>query len=174
MNNNSLWYSSLQSTENSLQMPPSIQSTAISWSFSQPMQVQVTTQLNANYNYQDIAKNFLEKYTSANIISFFSVDHYYDTNSSISLHLHQSSSNILHEIIGFNNFRDKMAGMNVYLIKYSNLVFTSQPIGENGIVISFHGKAEINGVLYNVLSTLVLRIISGTPKITNQILNIFF
>ena len=142
------------------------------WIFPQPMQVQITTQLNANHNYQSIAKDFIEKFLTANSLGIGYTGHYYDNNTLFSIHVLQSSSGYLHEMIGFMNYRTKLTEMGIHTVKYNNILNTSQPIGKNSLLITMHGKAEINNSIYNISMTFVIKIISGTPTIISQIFNI--
>lgn len=169
------WYSLLQSIENSLQsqLYKSNQPIPIGWNFPKQTQVSVSTSVNNNYNYQMIAKDFIEKYVVANILGIACIGHYYNNNSYISLHIHHPPNSILYEIIGHNNFKNKMSELGISIIKYNNLTYTAQPIGKSSVIITLHGKAEINNINYNILSTFIVKIISDVPRIINQILEIY-
>ena len=143
------------------------------WTFPQASQVQVTTKINPNNNYQTISKDFIEKYASAITFGINCAEYYYSSNASVSLHIHQGSNNYLHEIIGHANFKNKLSEFNINVIKFSNLVYTSQPVGKNSILLIFNGKADINNNTFTIINTFVLRIINGSPKIMNQVFEIF-
>lgn len=146
---------------------------SISWNFPQPMQVQVTTQLNANHNYQAIAKDFIEKYATANTLGVACLGHYYFNDAKISLHVHHSSSNQLHEMLGHSNFRNKLAEMGIYIIKYHTLTLTAQPLGKSKVLVNTFGKAEINNINYNIISNFVLKTTEIVPKIVSQTFEVF-
>jgi hypothetical protein len=151
---------------------PSSPST-VNWNFPKPMQIQVTTQINANNDYRTIAKDFIEKFASANTTGVGNIGYYYNADSLISLHIHQGPNNFLFEITGYNNLKIKFAEMGIHFIKYDNIVQTAQPLGKNNVLLTIFGRAEINGKIYNIMSTFIIKIILGTNKITNQIFNIF-
>jgi hypothetical protein len=67
----------------------------------------------------------------------------------------------------------KFHEMSIHSIKYHNITQTSQPVKKTDILITFFGQAEINNHNYNIMTVLEISHISGTFKITNQILNIF-
>ncbi|XWV26051.1 putative orfan [Tupanvirus soda lake] len=176
MNNYPYLYSSLQSINSILQTPPAptpVTPSTVTWNFPQPMQVQITTPLNPNHDYQVVAKDFLEKYVTAISIGVVTIGHFYDANTSISLHIHRGNENHLFEIVGHNNFRNKLVEFGIQTIKYSNVVYTTQPVGKNSILITMHGRADINGVTYTTINTFIIRITSGLPRIINQVLEIF-
>jgi len=173
MNNYSSWCSALQSIGSNLQTNNVTSPTTVNWNFPQPMQVQITTQINSNQNYQMIAREFMEKYAAANTLGVGCIGHYYNTNSLISVHIHHESSNILFEMVGHTNFKNKMTEIGIQTIKYHSLIDTVQPLGKNSILVSMYGKADINNTNCNILTTYVIRLIAGAPKIINQTLNIF-
>lgn len=147
---------------------------SISWNFPQPMQVQITTQLNSNANYQAIAKDFVEKYLTANLFGISNLSFYYNDNTCISIHIHQSSNHTLYEIVGHNNYKNKLAELSINTIRYYNLICTAQPVGKKSILITTNGKAEINNRHYNIMTTFIIQLGNDQfSKITNQILEIF-
>ena len=164
-----------------LPTPNTVAPSAVTWTFPQPMQLQVTTPLNANNNYYEIAKDFLEKFASTNLLGIAATANYYNTNAFISLHIHQGSNNYLYEIVGHTNLQNKFGEMGVNQIKYSSMVFTCQPIGKSKLLIVANGKAEINDVSYNIMNTFVVRIVASSNhlygqssiKIINQVFEVF-
>jgi hypothetical protein len=158
MNNYPLWYPSLQAINmNSMQIIPSTSNTDSS-----------------NHNYQQIAKDFLEKYvTATNNLGISCTAYYYTTDARFSIHLHQGVINQLYEIVGHNNFRAKLSELGILLMKYNGLIPTIQPLGKNSILITFYGQAEINGKMYNIETVFVARLVSESPRIVNHIVNIF-
>lgn len=146
---------------------------SINWNFSQPMEVQITTKLNPNHNHQTISKEILEKYNFDSSLGLQNIHHYYHNDCFISLIIHNQNNKQLYELVGYINFRLKMNELNVQAIKYYNINFSSQPIGKNNILMNLVGKAEINNAHFNIICSLVLKIVNGTPKITNQILEIY-
>ena len=154
-------------------IPNMVASATVNWNFPQPMEIQITTQLNANNNYHDIAKDFIEKYAMASSFDLTCTSHYYHTDALISLHIHHGTNNHLFEIVGHNNFKNKMTEFNLNATKYNNLVCTVQPIGKNKVLTTMHGRIELNSTFYNMITTFVVKIISGSPRIINQFLEIF-
>ena len=130
---------------------------------------------NPNHNYQVLANDFLEKYFKAIMMGVFYASHYYGTDSLISLRIIHNNNNVnkLFEFVGYNNFRNKLAEMNVSSITFNNVVTTNQPLGKNNVIINFYSKAEINKAYYNVMSSITIKISTLIPKITNQTLQIF-
>ena len=169
MNHNPIWYSLFQSPL----IPNMIAPATVNWNFPQPMEIQITTQLNVNNNYHDITKDFIEKYTLTSSLDLACISHYYHTDALISLHIHHETNNHLFEIVGHNNFKNKMTELNLSTIKYNNLVCTAQPIGKNKILTTMHGRVELNSKFYNMINTFIVKIIGGSPRIINQVLEIF-
>lgn len=144
------------------------------WNFQQPMQVQITTPLNANHNYQLIAKDFLEKFSSASSYGMANTGYYYNTDCSITLTIHQGSSNNSTELMGYNNLKNKFTELGINIIKYHGIIHKCQPVGKNSVIVTLYGKTDINNTTYNIMSTFVVRIIQNNFKITNHIFDIFF
>lgn len=179
MNNYSSWGSVIQTPINTTvpmvleRLVPQGTSAAINWNFPQPMQVQIITQLNVNHYYQQIVKELLEKFFVAASLGIGYTEHYYDTNAMISIQTHQGSNNLLHEMIGFLNFKNKLSEMGINVLRCQNLTYTAQPVGKNSLLTTVTGKAEFNNIYYTIIITFVIRIQSGIPKIINEMIDIF-
>lgn len=126
-----------------------------------------------NQKYKEIAKEFVERYTASNLFGISAIEYYYHPDSLISFHIHQGSSNYLFELMGHTAFKNTLAEKNITLIKYHDLTYTAQPSANDSILITMHGKANINGTNYNILSTFVLRMNDTHGKIINHVLEIF-
>lgn len=163
MNNNSTIYSTLQGT--------GTQPFPIHWNFTHT--VQVTSQPNPNANYREISKEFLEKYITSNMLGVTCMGHFYDTDCLISLHIHQYGINYLYELVGYENFKNKLIELGITLIKYHTIVATPQPVGKKSVIVTFYGLAEVNGKNYQIESSVILQIEQNVIKITNHTLNIF-
>lgn len=146
------------------------------WSFLPPPAIQVSTQLDVNTNYQQITKDFIEKFANSCILGMSCTSQHYNADSKISLHIRQNSTNQsqLHELVGQGNLRTKLADIGIYIIKHYNLNYTCQPVGKKSILITLYGKAEININQLDMLHTFLIEINNGSPKITNHMMNIFF
>lgn len=127
----------------------------------------------SNSQYQELARDFFEKYASSNTLGIHAISHYYNNDTLISFHIHQNGVNYLYEIIGHNNFKNKLAEIGILYIKYHSITHTAQPVGKKCVMITFYGQAELAGKNFQVESTILFRIVSGSPRIINQILNIF-
>ena len=66
-----------------------------------------------------------------------------------------------------------MGELGIFFIKYHDLACTAQPIGKKRILITIHGKADIHGYQHNIITTIILKITDGSPRIVNYILEIF-
>ena len=126
-----------------------------------------------NRKYGEIAREFIEKYVNSNLSGIFTIEYCYNTDSLISLHIHSGAGNDLFELVGHTAFKNKLNEISITLIKYHSLTCTSQPLAKNCVLITMHGKADINGVNYNILSTFVIRITGTSGKIISQVLEIF-
>jgi hypothetical protein len=143
------------------------------WTLPQTSQLQVTAKLNSNHNYQSLSKDFIEKYANATALGISYTEQYYNSNTSVSLHVHHTSNNQLHEVLGHTNFKNKLLEFNINTIKFSNISFTTQPLGKNSVVITMTGRVEINNNNYTSVNTFIVKINSGTYKILNHIFEIF-
>lgn len=143
------------------------------WTFPQSSQLHITAKLNPNQNYQALAKDFLEKYANSMNIGIGFIENYYNNDTPISLHIHNGQNNQLYEIMGHTNFKNKLSEFNINVIKLFNIVFTSQPLGKNSIIITTNSQSEINGKKYSNVNTFIVRIKSGIYKITNHLFEIF-
>ena len=123
---------------------------------------------NPNLNYKIIAKEFLEKYCGSVVIGLFNIGHYYDNNSLITLHIVHNNIRYVYEFIGYNNFKCKLFDMKCDCIRFYNITPTFQPTGKNDMLIIFYGKAEINNIHYNVITSFIINISTVLPKIINQ------
>lgn len=143
----------------------------MNWNYTQT--VQITTQINPNNNYQQMAKEFLEKYANDCTMGIQYIENYYSSDTLISLHMHQYGQNYLYELIGHNNFKNRLYEIGIHAIKYNNIVPIAQPLGKKKVIITFYGFGEISGKNYNIESTIIFKLVPGFPKITNHCLNIF-
>ena len=157
---NVTWIPIVHSNNNSLQ--------PMSWNYT----IQISTQINPNNNYGQIAKDFFEKYGIDSALSIANIENYYTNESLISLYMHEHGQNFLYEMVGHTNLKNKLSELGIWAIRYFNLMPTIQPVGKNSIMLSFYGHIEISGKIYNVESTIIMKISGSTIKITNQILNI--
>jgi len=57
-------------------------------------------------------------------------------------------------------------------LKIENLLCKAQPVGKSKILISIHGKAIDNFTQRDIAMTIILKIVSGTPRIVNQVLEV--
>lgn len=131
------------------------------------------TQINANHLYKDLAKDFLEKYAASNTIGISCTSHYYNSDTLISLHIHQNGTNYLYELVGHTNFVNAITTIGIPMLKYHTIVHTSQPVGKKCVMVTFYGYAEISGRNFQVESTIIFKMVSGSPRIINQVINIF-
>jgi hypothetical protein len=143
----------------------------INLTFSQPMDLD-TISVPMNQNYATISQAFLENFAVSSTLDINNVSDHYIPNVSISLRIKRGTTNNLNEFTGYTNLKNKLHEFGIYSIKYYNITYTSQPVHKNNILISLHAKADINGKHYNILSSFLLRISNGTPKIINYILEI--
>ncbi len=127
---------------------------------------------NINNNYNLISKNFLEKFCGELSLGIYHAQHYYGQDTLISIRISQLTGTVLYEIIGYNRFRQKLSDMNIHSIRFYNIVQTNQPFGANNVIINFYGKAEINGIHYNVICMIIVKNLTNSPQILNQILQI--
>lgn len=127
-----------------------------------------------NYNYRQIAVNFIENYANSSQIGFLFVSSYYDANALVSIHIHRGADHLLYEMIGPEQTKTQFNAIGINTIKYYNLTHTSQPLGKKSVFVTFHGNIDINGIQYKVISTFNLKLIHGVPKIFNHVLEIFF
>lgn len=168
MYNLPLWYQHLSQTitKNNCSVP----------SFSnsvQPMEIQITMHPKSNIDFLAVAKDFVEKYFDANKLGISLLGHYYNAQSIFSINLHNNGQHMLFELMGHSNFTNKLAELGIFFIKYYDLACTTQPVGKSRLLITIHGKVDINGSHHNMITTLTLRITDGTPRISNHILEIF-
>lgn len=126
-----------------------------------------------NYNYPNISKDFLEKYISANSLGIGFIDHYYNSDTLCSIRLHILLTTQLHEVIGHINFRNKLHDLGIHNLRYYDIKYTAQPLGKSKILINFNGYVEINRKYHQVVSSIVLKMVLGTPRIVNQMLTIY-
>ena len=145
--------------------------TTINYNWLQPMQI--TVDQNANSNYPTIAKDFLEKYALASNYGISYTGHFYNSTSFVTIYVHQGQLNHLHETVGYTNYINKLVELGINLIKYQTITHSAQPIGKNNVLVTFYGQAEINGRNYQIKSVFVIRIISGSYRIINHVLDVF-
>lgn len=145
--------------------------TPVNWNFTQNMQLAI--EADNNQKYKEIAKEFLEKYNTSISSGIYAIDYCYNTDSLISLHIHQKNTHHLFELVGYIALKNKLNEISINIIKYHDMVYTSQPLAKNEVLITMYGKAEINSINYNTMSTFIIRISGTTCKIINQILEIF-
>ena len=140
---------------------------AASW-FSQPMQTVQT-----NNDYQNLGKDFVEKFSQSNLLGVSYTSTFYSNESIISVHVHQTSKNQVFECTGFNQYITKMNELGVSVLKFSQYVYTVQPIGKKSILTSMHGQLDINNITYKFILVSMVEVNNGTYKIVNQIYDIF-
>lgn len=126
-----------------------------------------------NINYQQIAKEFFEKYAHNSSINLFFNQIYYNNESVITLNIHQNGMNSF-EFRGYDSFRAKMFELSILIIKYNNITMISQPLGKNSVLINLYGSAEINNKIYPILIVFTIKLINGSLIILNHIFNIFY
>ena len=114
-----IWYPII-SNNNNLQ--------PMNWNYTQS--VQISAQINPNNNYQQMAREFLERYAADSTMGVQYLSDYYATDALISLHMHQLGQNYLYEVVGHNNLKNKLFEHNIYAIKYNNITPTAQPLGK--------------------------------------------
>ncbi len=129
--------------------------------------MEISTQLNPNYKYADISKDFLEKYVVASSSGLNVISHFYQSNAQITICV---DNNIPVEVVGFENFKNKMYGSGVYAIKYHSLNYSCQPLGKNSIFATLNAKVVIGTTTYIATLTIVLKVTGTIPLITNQTL----
>lgn len=137
-----------------------------------PKPMQITILLNPNYHYQELAKDFIEKFATSSALGIDFIAHYYLPGTMISLHLHHNISHQLFELIGYFQLKNKFAELGIQTVKYYHLSFNSQPVGKKKVIIDIVGKVEINNSHYQVSSFFLIKIVDGFYKIIHQILNI--
>lgn len=140
--------------------------------FQQPMQIQITTHLNPNYHYYELAKDFIEKFAISSTFGINATAHYYNQDTMVSLNLYHSDGNQIFELIGHEQLKNKMLELGIQTVGYNYSSFVSQPMGKKKIIINTIGKIEINSIHYHMFSLFLIKITSGFPKIMHQILNI--
>lgn len=116
-----------------------------------------------------IFRDFFEKYSQDSARGIYYLKEYYNTNALVSLHIRQSNKNLLYEMVGFEQMNKLMDEVGIYTIKYYGVTPTIQPLCENVILISF----DCNSERYPMTCCLIIQLISGSYKITHQIINIF-
>ena len=127
-----------------------------------------------NSDYSIVSKEFVDKFFDSNNFGITNIGYFYDEESRISLHIHSGTNHKLHDTTGHLNFKNKLAELGIHCIKYYDLMCTGQPIGKKDILITVHGKANINNSHHNIITTFVLHISSDkTIKIINHILEIY-
>lgn len=131
------------------------------------------TTRNVSKDYQKIGQDFVNKYVYLSQINIANTNIYYEPNSLISLHIHQSNTNKLYEMVGLENLKNQLLSFNIGKIKYDNLVTTFQPLENDKIIINFHGKSEINNTKYNVAWNAIIRLSGSEEKIINQMICLF-
>lgn len=120
-----------------------------------------------------IAKDFLEDYNCTSTNGILHLSRFYNDNTMVSINIHHNGHNELYELSGFNTMAQKMIDLGMHRIKYYNANGVAQPIGQNAILIEFHGRAEICYRHYNVKVILIVKLDNNTIKIVNQILEIY-
>lgn len=145
---------------------------SISFNFSHGLPIPSNDK--SNNNHQEIAKYFIEKYAYASILGMNFLESYYFSTATISLHIHRGLENRLIELVGFTSFKNKLIEDNINVIRYNNLTYTSQTLDNKRIIITIHGKAEINYINYNISVVFVIKNINDSLKIVNHIFDIFF
>lgn len=145
------------------------QNNSSGWSFTLPLVINN----DINHKYNAITKDFLDNYCNACSIGISSLDSYYENNAMFSLQIYQNNNNKLTEIVGFNNFKNKLTELNITSMKLNNYRFTSQPLNNTNILISIHGKININGTDYNSINTFIVKVNDTNKKIVNHIFEIF-
>lgn len=131
------------------------------------------TKLNINHNYQNIAKDFFEKYSDNSKISIEYLENYYHPQSLITMRIQEGTNDYSYEFIGYNNFKNKFRELKMNNIEYHSMIYTAQPIGTDAILVTIHGRATINYATCSISSTFVIKYFEGCSKIMNHIFNIF-
>jgi hypothetical protein len=126
-----------------------------------------------NNNYQLIAKDFFEKYANASNKNISYLSNFYHQSSLISINIYHGVHNDLYELTGFDDFRNKLIDLKINSMKYHSMNYTSQPIGDNSILIIYMGKVEINRMNYSVITTFIIKNFNFGAKIINHIINFF-
>ena len=139
----------------------------------QPMEIQITMHPKQNIDYLATSKDFIEKYFDANKLGIAILGSYYNAQSLFSINIHNNNQHQLFELVGHQNFVNKLMELGIFFIKYYDLVCTAQPIGKNRILITMHSKADIHGSHHNIITTIILKVTDGSPRIVNHILEIF-
>lgn len=132
------------------------------------------TSFSSSRHYRDISQDFVEKFTSINQMGISYLGHLYQPDALCTVHLHQPSLNKVYEAIGHANFIKTLYDLGISVIKYYSQIVTSQPVGENSVLITFHGLVEINNRNYQTISTMIVNLVDGSPKISNYCLEIFY
>lgn len=141
--------------------------------FSESTNNQSIDKINTVTNYASLSKTFIETYAATSQYSIELLEQYYHSNPSISLKLHQSSGENLHEFGSFLLFKVKLSELGIKSMKYTTAKITSQPIGKNSMFILLHGTVEINNKKYSTISSFVIRSNLSLSKIYNHIIEIF-
>lgn len=123
----------------------------------------------ATLSNHQIFRDFFEKYSQDSARGIYYLKEYYVTDALVSLHIRQSNKNFLYEMVGFDNMKKTMNEIGINAIKYYGVTPTIQPLSENVILVSF----DCNSERYPMTCCLTIQLISGSYKITHQIINIF-
>lgn len=131
-----------------------------------------------NFSYSEISKKFMEEYTVYNASGILLTKHFYDPNSLFSLHLHKKSNygqseDSLYEVIGFDKFIEKLLELKISFLKCSELFGTAQPLENDMILLSCIGSIFINDKVYQVGSTIILKMKHNACSIVNHIFSVW-
>ena len=134
-----------------------------------------TDSKNSNDNYQIIGTTFYNNYCYLFNLDILSVESLYQKDAKCSLNIYLPNENILYEAIGYFGLRDIFARLHINNINLYKVVPSCQPVGKNSIIILFSSSIEINKVIYNCSSSIILRVFPcGTTRISNHILSVYF
>ena len=153
--------------------PSRIQTNVFDFNFPQPMQVQITTKVNQNFDYNAIANDFFSKYSASSYISLSAIGHYYVTSSLITLVVHKGDKIHTYELLGPEKFSSTMSDLGTKNIRYENTKISTQPIDDKGLLVTIHGQIVINNHMCNSTTSLLIKIVDDIPRIFHQIINIF-
>lgn len=163
------WMPSAQSPPQPMQLSAPIHQTNLSNSINQ---TNLSNTINFVNNYQNISKDFIEKFAASSSSNIANTNYFYADDSRISLTIQRSTSNTLYELVGHPNLKSTLVNLGINSIKYFGINYACQPAGKKSVLITMFGKAEINGGHHDILCTFVIRISLGMHKIMNHIINI--
>lgn len=134
-----------------------------------PMQV-----IETNADYNAIAKDFLEKFAAYNKMGIAATHHYYNLDTPTSIRINIIKTWNIYETVGFKGYESKMKELGITNIVFNNLNVTTQPVGKKSVLMNIAGYMSINLKNYYFTSSIVIKLVSGSPRILNQILDIYY